>query len=81
MPDPLSSLSDAGYYRPQHGAFGDKTAKEPAFTHYGVSKLNFDFTLDITRAQDELGYQPVVTLDDGIVRTAAWLRDHGKLHR
>ncbi len=41
--------------------FGDKTAKEPAFTHYGVSKLNFDFTLDITRAQDELGYQPVVT--------------------
>jgi nucleoside-diphosphate-sugar epimerase len=35
-------------------------------THYGVSKLNFDFTLDITRAQDELGYQPVVTLDDGI---------------
>ncbi|MCU8669218.1 hypothetical protein OE202_33750, partial [Klebsiella pneumoniae] len=21
------------------------------------------------------------TLDDGIVRTAAWLRDHGKLHR
>ena len=61
--------------------FGDKTAKEPAFTHYGVSKLNFDFTLDITRAQDELGYQPVVTLDDGIVRTAAWLRDHGKLHR
>ncbi|HFE6227846.1 TPA: hypothetical protein ACF9V1_005054, partial [Klebsiella pneumoniae] len=20
-------------------------------------------------------------LDDGIVRTAAWLRDHGKLHR
>lgn len=61
--------------------FGDKTAKEPAFTHYGVSKLNFDFTLDITRAQDELGYQPVVTLDDGIVRTAARLRDHGKLHR
>ncbi|POP46052.1 hypothetical protein CHU32_08960 [Superficieibacter electus] len=61
--------------------FGNKTAKEPTFTHYGVSKLNFDFTLDITRARDELGYQPVVTLDDGIKRTAAWLRDHGKLHR
>jgi hypothetical protein len=25
--------------------FGNKSAKEPAFTHYGVSKLNFDFTL------------------------------------
>ncbi|WP_312948707.1 NAD(P)-dependent oxidoreductase [Superficieibacter sp.] len=61
--------------------FGNKTAKEPAFTHYGVSKLNFDFTLDITRAREELGYQPVITLNEGIERTAAWLRDHGKLHR
>jgi nucleoside-diphosphate-sugar epimerase len=61
--------------------FGNKSAREPAFTHYGVSKLNFDFTLDISRAQQELGYQPVVTLDDGIIRTAAWLKDHGKLHR
>jgi nucleoside-diphosphate-sugar epimerase len=61
--------------------FGNKAAKEPALTHYGVSKLNFDFTLDIARAQSELGYEPIVTLDDRIIRTAAWLRDHGKLHR
>lgn len=58
--------------------FGNKSAKEPAFTHYGVSKLNFDFTLDISRAQQELGYQPVITMDEGILRTAAWLKDHGK---
>ncbi|SUH16619.1 oxidoreductase [Salmonella enterica subsp. enterica] len=43
-----------------------------------MSKLNFDFTLDTTRAQEELGYQPIITLDEGIERTAAWLRDHGK---
>lgn len=61
--------------------FGSKSAKEPALTHYGVSKLNFDFTLDISRAENELGYKPIVSLDEGIVRTAAWLRDHGKLHR
>ncbi len=61
--------------------FGDKKAKEPALTHYGVAKLNFDFTLDTTRARDELGYQPVVTLDEGIRQTALWLKDHGKLHR
>ena len=60
---------------------GRKSAKEPPLTHYGVSKLNFDFTLDITRAQEELGYQPVHTLDEGIEKTAAWLRDHGKLPR
>ncbi len=28
---------------------GRKSAKEPPLTHYGVSKLNFDFTLDILR--------------------------------
>ena len=61
--------------------FGNKAAKEPSFTHYGVSKLNFDFTLDISRAEQELGYQPIVTLDDGITQTAHWLKDHGKLPR
>ncbi|MEW5559991.1 NAD(P)-dependent oxidoreductase [Enterobacter asburiae] len=61
--------------------FGNKAAKEPSFTHYGVSKLNFDFTLDISRAERELGYQPIVTLDEGITRTAHWLKDHGKLPR
>ncbi|QKN82571.1 NAD-dependent epimerase/dehydratase family protein [Scandinavium goeteborgense] len=61
--------------------FGNKAAKEPSFTHYGVSKLNFDFTLDISRAEKELGYQPIITLDQGIVETAHWLKDHGKLPR
>jgi len=37
--------------------------------------------ISITRAQEELGYQPVITLDEGIEKTAAWLRDHGKLPR
>lgn len=60
---------------------GNKSAKEPVLTHYGVSKLNFDFTVDISRAEAELGYRPVVSLDEGIERTAYWLRDHGKLHR
>lgn len=59
--------------------FGSKTAKEPVLTHYGVSKLNFDFTLDTRRAEQELGYQPVISLDDGIRLTADWLRDHGRL--
>ncbi|NDJ58309.1 NAD(P)-dependent oxidoreductase [Enterobacteriaceae bacterium 4M9] len=60
---------------------GSKTAREPVLTHYGVSKLNFNFTLDTTRAETELGYRPVVALDDGIKETAAWLRDHGTFHR
>jgi len=53
--------------------------KEPVLTHYSVAKLNFDLTLDTQRAQDELGYRPIVSLDQGIIRTANWLRDHGRL--
>ncbi len=34
-----------------------------------------------TRAQDELGYQPIVTLDEGIERHRRPLRDHGNLPR
>ena len=59
---------------------GSKSEKEPVLTHYGVAKLNFDLTLDITRAQQELDYHPVVSLDEGIYRTARWLKEHGKLH-
>lgn len=60
---------------------GSKAAREPVLTHYGVSKLNFDFTLNTQRAEQELGYRPVTTLDQGIKETAAWLRDHGTFHR
>lgn len=59
--------------------FGNKESREPVLTHYGVSKLNFDFTLDVSKAQRELGYEPIVTLDEGIIRTAEWLKDHGTL--
>ncbi|EEQ04790.1 hypothetical protein yberc0001_25610 [Yersinia bercovieri ATCC 43970] len=58
---------------------GNKAEKEPVLTHYGVAKLNFDLTLDTHRAEQELGYRPIVSLDEGINRTARWLKDHGKV--
>lgn len=58
---------------------GNKAEKEPVLTHYGVAKLNFDLTLDTQRAELELGYRPIVSLDEGIIRTARWLKEHGKL--
>ncbi|WON78168.1 NAD(P)-dependent oxidoreductase [Serratia sp. UGAL515B_01] len=57
-----------------------KSGKEPMLTHYGVAKLNFDLTLDITRAQQALDYKPLVSLEEGISRTAHWLKEHGKLN-
>lgn len=58
---------------------GSKNDKEPTFTHYSVAKLNFDFTLDTTRAQRELDYQPLISLEEGIHRTAQGLKEHGKI--
>ncbi len=47
--------------------------KEPAFTAYTVALLAKDQTLDISRAQKELGYHPEVSLQEGLKRTAqAW---------
>lgn len=48
--------------------------KEPALTGYSVGALAFDLTIDTGRICRELGYRPIVTLEDGIVATADWLR-------
>jgi UDP-glucose 4-epimerase len=36
---------------------------------------------DAARARDRLGWMPTVALEDGVARTAAWLRDHQDLYR
>lgn len=40
--------------------------KEPVFTRYSVGLLSFGQTLDITKAKKELGYEPVVTMQQGL---------------
>jgi len=74
VPYPLLDMMARGMEK-----IGAKSMREPRLTHYSVAKLNFDLTLDTQRAQDELGYQPIVSIDEGIKRTALWLKDHGKL--
>lgn len=53
------------------------TGKEPALTPYSLGAIHFDMTLDNTRARDVLGYLPPYSLDEGLARTARWLREHG----
>ena len=36
---------------------------------------------DITRARRELGWQPTVTIEDGLKKTIAWFREHPELVR
>ena len=51
-----------------------RNGNEPLLTRYSAGALAFDMTLDIGRAKAELGYSPVVSMTDGIARTAAWMR-------
>lgn len=43
---------------------------EPPLTRYTLSAIAFSQTLDISRARDELGYEPRVRLDEALARVA-----------
>lgn len=45
---------------------------EPALTRYTVGSIAVPHTLDISRAQQELGYAPTVSVDEGLQRYADW---------
>ena len=46
--------------------------KEPLITCYSAGLLAFSQTLDITKAQQVLGYMPVLSLEEGVQRYAQW---------
>ncbi len=52
--------------------------KEPILTRYTVGLLAFSQTLAIAAATTDLGYHPVVTLDQGLSRFAHWWQTTGK---
>lgn len=53
------------------------THREPVFTRYSMGVLNFNMTLDSTKARQELGYIPQYSIEDGIDLTARWLKENG----
>ncbi len=50
------------------------TRKEPSLTRYGVGVLTYSQTLSIEKAKQELNYQPIISLNEGIKRYADWLQ-------
>jgi nucleoside-diphosphate-sugar epimerase len=50
--------------------------KEPLLTRYSAGVLAFSQTLDISALRNDLGYQPKVSISEGIRRHAVWWRDH-----
>ncbi len=51
---------------------------EPLLTRYSIGVLTFSQTLDITAIRNELGYNPVVSVKEGIRRHANWWRSYNE---
>ena len=49
-------------------------------TRSRVKFLTHSRVYDISRAKSELGYRPVVGLEEGMKRTAAWYRKHNYIN-
>ena len=57
------------------------TGREPSLTPYSIGALSFDMTLDNAKARKVLGYRPIVSLQEGIARTAQWMRQEAAAHK
>ena len=51
----------------------------PLLTRHGVKILGDDSHLSICKARKELGYEPQVTVREGVRLTAAWYLQQGSL--
>lgn len=52
---------------------------EPFLTRYWVEEITKNFAYDITKAKKDLGYDPEISLKEGISRTVEWYRQNGLL--
>ena len=51
----------------------------PAFGRHGITFVDRRGTASNRRAREELGWEPKVALDEGVRRSAAWVREEGIL--
>jgi nucleoside-diphosphate-sugar epimerase len=49
---------------------------EPALTRYTVGLLAKSQTLSLTKARRELGYEPLISMEEGLERAIAWLKEN-----
>ena len=55
---------------------GEVVGKEPVIERAGMQPGDVDRTwADITRSEEELGYSPEVSIEEGLARQWSWLRD------
>ncbi|MFT0211951.1 NAD-dependent epimerase/dehydratase family protein [Pseudomonas sp. F1_0610] len=56
---------------------GHLRKKEPSLTRYSLGASYFEMTLNADKAKQELGYEPLYTLAQGVEITAQWLNKNG----
>jgi len=52
---------------------------EPFLTRYWLKEVTKNFAYDIKKAKEDLGYDPEISLKEGISRTIEWYRQNGFL--
>lgn len=57
------------------------TGRPPAATRWAISYLMRTHTYSTARARERLGWEPQVSLEEGMRRTEAWFREEGMLPR
>jgi nucleoside-diphosphate-sugar epimerase len=49
---------------------------EPKMTRFVADELGTSHYFDISAAKRDLGYQPLISTDEGLARLSSWLKDH-----
>ena len=50
--------------------------KEPVFTKYSVALISFNQTLDISKAKEELGYKPIISIEEGLLKLIEYYKEN-----
>lgn len=53
--------------------------KKPILTKYSVALISFNQTLDILKAKEELGYKPIVSIDEGFKQIITFYKENNRV--
>jgi len=57
-----------------------RSKKPPIITRYRIANVGKDYHFTIKKARAKLGYQPRVSLDEGMERTVEWYKSNSRYH-
>ena len=50
--------------------------KEPVFTKYSAALVSFNQTLNISKAKEELGYKPIISVEEGLLKLIEYYKEN-----